>query len=493
MAIPAEPATPSASYKMITIPEAQQLVLHHAEQLQAEHVSLSASLGRILSEDVVAAEPLPPCEVSFKDGYAVVSTDGQGEYEVAFEALAGMEQQQLQPGSIAYIGTGGALPRGADAVVQIEDTAVVGRSASGKPIVHIKIAVKTGHDVRATGSDIQAGQPVLATGDRIGSAEIGLLATVGAAHVQVTKAPLVAVLSTGDELVEASIKSLPAGAIRDANRPMLLSAVAEAGGTAMDLGIVADSAGLPGLEAALCTAVDSAVDVLITSGGVSMGDKDLVKPLLEKHATVHFGRVLMKPGKPLTFATMDISGPKARKMLVFGLPGNPVSSLVTFNLVVLPALRRMSGWREPMLRRLQAYLGTPVKLDPMRPEYHRASLRWSPPSPVKQQPQETTSSSAPKESVQCTVTGCEFEDLPMVGTPPRGFTEEENRCFASAAHSMPQHEKHLGGFVASSTGGQTSSRLLSMRSATALLELPKAAGVLPAGSQVSALLISDLH
>jgi len=187
------------------------------------------------------------------------------------------------------------------------------------------------------------------------------------------------------------------------------------------------------LAAALEKALAGA-HVLITSGGVSMGDRDLVKPLLEAAGVVHFGRCNMKPGKPLTFAVVPRRGEQAQRnmppLLVFGLPGNPVSSLVTFHLVVVPCLCKMAGWTNPHLRRVAVSLAQPLKLDPERPEYHRATLSWS--------------------------------------------------------HASG------GGFVAHSTGGQISSRLLSARSAVALLELPAVAGVLPKGTTVSALLIHDL-
>lgn len=171
-------------------------------------------------------------------------------------------------------------------------------------------------------------------------------------------------------------------------------------------------------------------DILLSTGGVSMGDLDLMKSLLEQTGTVHFGRLRMKPGKPCTFATADVDG---RRRLIFGLPGNPVSSLVTFYLLVVPAIRKLAGWPDPMLRRVQAVLAQPLVLDAFRPEYHRATLRWD-------------------------------------ATLHRG----------------------VGGYLASSTGRQASSRLLSMRTANALLELPQGEGELAAGTVVTALAISEV-
>ncbi|KAK9807616.1 hypothetical protein WJX72_004182 [[Myrmecia] bisecta] len=374
-----------------------------------------------------------------QDGYAVVSSDGVGKFEVAFEALAGSAPGKLQPGTVAYIGTGGALPEGADAVVQIENTDTLPPGPDGKKRVRINKAARgPGDDVRAVGSDIRAGAVVLQAGGLVGAAEVGLLATVGATSVQVHQTPHMAVLSTGDEVVEPTTKTLGPGQIRDANRAMLLAAARGTGAQVTDLGIARDTVGQ--LEACLERAIQAKVDVLITTGGVSMGARDFVKLLLERHATVHFGKVKMKPGKPLTFAILDTPGSAGRPsrcMLVFGLPGNPVSSMVTFNLTVLPAIQRLAGWKEPGLRRVHARTSAAIRLDPERPEYHRVTLHWARPA----------------------------------GAP----------------------EGQVGGeLVAVGTGGQISSRLLSMRSANALLELPAVEKTLPAGSVVSALLISDL-
>jgi gephyrin len=222
---------------------------------------------------------------------------------------------------------------------------------------------------------------------------------------------------------------------------MLLAAAEAAGAVAVDLGIARDEGG--DLSQCLAKARAAGADVLVTSGGVSMGDRDLIKPLLEQAGTVHFGRVLMKPGKPLTFATLPAAAggggndggssttTKSTPMLVFGLPGNPVSSFVCFSLAVVPALRRMAGWEDPSLRRVRAVLTAPLKLDHERPEYHRATLTF--------------------------------------GKLPGGGDDY--------------------GWLAHSTGNQISSRLLSARSANALLELPRREGLIEAGTTVSALLL----
>ncbi|GFR45630.1 hypothetical protein Agub_g7038 [Astrephomene gubernaculifera] len=446
-----------SAYKMISIPEAQDIVLSLTQPLGAVTVGLADALGRVLAEDVKAPDSLPPFPASIKDGYAVVASDGVGEFPVIGESRAGrLDDLPVRPGTVAYITTGAPVPPGADAVVQVEDTEAVqpAGGAAGERRVRINKAAKPGQDIRPVGSDITEGDLVLRAGEVVGVAEVGILATVGAVQLAVHAAPKVAVLSTGDEVVDPATRPLGQGQIRDANRAMLLAAAARAGAQVVDLGVARDAVGQ--LEGCLAAAIEQRADVLITSGGVSMGDRDLVKPLLERQGTIHFGRVRMKPGKPLTFATLSIAEQGGRQMMVFGLPGNPVSSFVCFNLVVLPALRKLAGWQRPELRRVAACLTSDIRLDPERPEYHRATLVWS----------------------------CE---------PPPGTA-------AAATHGSSQEaaavegEKGLAGFQfwAVSTGNQISSRLLSARSANALLEIPCDSGVLRAGSVVSALLIDDL-
>jgi gephyrin len=420
-------------YPMLPVPEAQAVVLAQAKRLPTASVPLREAAGLILAEDVRAAEALPPFPASMKDGYAVVAADGPGDYLLVGESTAGrMATFRVRPGTVAYITTGAPLPPGADAVVMVEETEQLA-GENGDRRVRIRQRAQPGDDVRPVGVDVAAGQVVLQAGTRLGAAEIGLLATVGVAQAPVVPRPRVAVLSTGDELVEPDQMPGP-GQIRDSNRAMLAAAIESAGGIPVDLGIAADEQG--DLERHVQRGLSEA-DILLTSGGVSMGDLDLMKPLLERAGTVHFGRLRMKPGKPCSFATVapvpQAAPDGVRERLVFGLPGNPVSSLVTFYLMVAPAIRQLAGWPEPKLRRVQAHLAQPLALDAYRPEYHRAVLRWEP-------------------------------------------ALNEGR----------------GGYTAESTGSQASSRLLSMRTANALLELPQAEGELPAGAVVSALLIGEL-
>ena len=416
--------TVESTYPMLPVADALAIVLAQARPLPVQTVSLGDAVGRILATAVTAQEPLPPFPASIKDGYAVIAADGPGDYPVLGDVTAGQVADfTISSGTVAYITTGAPVPAGADAVVMVEESQPLPAQA-GQRRVQIRRQVQAGDDIRPVGADIEPGAEVLAAGTPLGAAEIGLLATVGAAQVPVYPRPKVAILSTGDELVEPG-EILRPGQIRDSNRAMLQAAVTADGGLPLDLGIAGDTA--TALHRKIEQGLQEA-DVLLTSGGVSMGDLDLIKPLLEQAGEVQFGRIRMKPGKPLTFATVPVNG---QKRLVFGLPGNPVSSLVTYYLFVVPALRSLAGWPNPNLRRIQAHLAQALPLDAYRPEFHRATVTWD--------------------------------------------------------SSLNNGQ---GGYLAISTGSQSSSRLLSMRTANVLLELPQAEGVLDAGSVVSALVIS---
>ncbi len=325
------------TYPMLPVSEALAIVLAQATPLPPILAPLTAAQGAVLAADVVAPDPLPPFPASVKDGYAVIAADGPGAYPVIGEVTAGRTAGfTLAAGAIAYITTGAPLPPGADAVVMVEETTAL-PAREGVPYVQVHTAVRSGADVRPIGYDVAAGETVLKAGAHLGAAELGLLATVGQVQVPIYPRPRVAILSTGDELVEAGHPLAP-GQIRDSNRPMLAAAVVAAGGVVVDLGIAGDSQAE--LEERVRTGLERA-DILLTSGGVSMGNLDLMKSLLERAGVVHFGRLRMKPGKPLTFATMDVAG---QRRLIFGLPGNPVSSLVTFYLLGVPAIRKLAGW-----------------------------------------------------------------------------------------------------------------------------------------------------
>ncbi|XP_057199483.1 gephyrin a isoform X6 [Triplophysa rosa] len=364
-------------------------------------------MGRVLAQDVYAKDNLPPFPASVKDGYAVRAADGPGDRFIIGESQAG-EQPSLtvMPGQVMRVTTGAPIPCGADAVVQVEDTELLRESEDGTEELEVRILVQArpGQDIRPIGHDIKRGECVLSKGTHMGPSEIGLLATVGVTEVEVQKFPVVAVMSTGNELLNPE-DDLHPGKIRDSNRSTLLATIQEHGYPTINLGIVGDNP--DDLLNALNEGISRA-DVIITSGGVSMGEKDYLKQVLDidLHAQIHFGRVFMKPGLPTTFATLDIDG--ARK-LIFALPGNftyrdtgatlleavplsdieasrlpvppptrgsnPVSAVVTCNLFVIPALRKMQGILDPRPTIIKARLSCDVKLDP-RPEYHRCILTW---------------------------------------------------------------------------------------------------------------------
>ncbi|XP_067338391.1 gephyrin b isoform X2 [Channa argus] len=348
-------------------------VLEMTAVLGTEIINYRDGMGRVLAQDVYAKDNLPPFPASVKDGYAVRAADGPGDRFIIGESQAGEQPTHtVMPGQVMRVTTGAPIPCGADAVVQVEDTELLRESEDGTEELEVRILVQArpGQDIRPIGHDIKRGECVLAKGTHMGPSEIGLLATVGVTEVEVQKFPVVAVMSTGNELLNPE-DDLHPGKIRDSNRSTLLATIQEHGYPTINLGIVGDNP--DDLLNALNEGISHA-DVIITSGGVSMGEKDYLKQVLDidLHAQIHFGRVFMKPGLPTTFATLDIDG--ARK-LIFALPGNPVSAVVTCNLFVIPALRKMQGILDPRPTIIKARLSCDVKLDP-RPEYHRCILTW---------------------------------------------------------------------------------------------------------------------
>ncbi|XP_042193846.1 gephyrin isoform X6 [Callorhinchus milii] len=361
-------------------------VLEMTPVLGTEIINYRDGMGRVLAQDVFAKDNLPPFPASVKDGYAVRAADGPGDRFIIGESQAGEQPTQtVMPGQVMRVTTGAPIPCGADAVVQIEDTELIRESDDGTEELEVRILTQArpGQDIRPIGHDIKRGECVLAKGTHMGPSEIGLLATVGVTEVEVHKFPVVAVMSTGNELLNPEDELTP-GKIRDSNRSTLLATIQEHGYPTINLGIVGDNP--DDLLNALNEGISRA-DVIITSGGVSMGEKDYLKQVLDidLHAQIHFGRVFMKPGLPTTFATLDIDG--IRK-IIFALPagaveadgdigseGNPVSAVVTCNLFVIPALRKMQGILDPRPTIIKARLSCDVKLDP-RPEYHRCILTW---------------------------------------------------------------------------------------------------------------------
>uniref|UniRef100_A0A8C3G7F5 Gephyrin n=1 Tax=Cyclopterus lumpus TaxID=8103 RepID=A0A8C3G7F5_CYCLU len=332
-------------------------VLEMTAVLGTEIINYRDGMGRVLAQDVYAKDNLPPFPASVKDGYAVRAADGPGDRFIIGESQAGEQPTHtVMPGQVMRVTTGAPIPCGADAVVQVEDTELLRESEDGTEELEVRILVQArpGQDIRPIGHDIKRGECVLSKGTHMGPSEIGLLATVGVTEVEVQKFPVVAVMSTGNELLNPE-DDLHPGKIRDSNRSTLLATIQEHGYPTINLGIVGDNP--DDLLNALNEGISRA-DVIITSGGVSMGEKDYLKQVLDidLHAQIHFGRVFMKPGLPTTFATLDMDG--ARK-LIFALPG---SVKPCFRCCHLPTI-------------IKARLSCDVKLDP-RPEYHRCILTW---------------------------------------------------------------------------------------------------------------------
>lgn len=425
-----------SSWPMVPMETAIEVILSAVEScgmLRTCTLPLHRALGHVLAEPVYSEFNHPPFRASIKDGYAVIAADGPGLYPVVGALVAGSaESVELHPRQICRVNTGGPIPDGADAVVQVEDTKVMDVSGEGEEAtVLIMSRAKKGQDIRPIGCDLPQGGSALQSGCTISASEIGLAASVGATNLTVFRKPRVAILSTGDELEEPFHKrkvlgsgNIPSyGKIFDSNKSMLMAAVVESGLEVCDAGIARDNMDdtRDKLERAL-----SEADIVITSGGVSMGEVDCVKLVLaELGATTHFGRVNMKPGKPTTFASIG-------SKLVFALPGNPVSAMVCYHLFVVPALLAASG-ANPSPVILKARLEQDFKLDEQRPEYHR-----------------------------CRITR--------------------------------QLDPHTGNelFVASSTGVQASHRLLSMAGANGLVVLPSGSGVLTTGTLVDVVLIGHV-
>ena len=321
---------------MLTVEEARERILARFVRLDAEDVPLPAALGRVLAVDALARESLPRFTNSAMDGYAMRSVDTRGassetprQLRLAGEVPAGrVYEGVVGPGEAVRILTGAALPDGADAVLQQELTEV------GDGWVRLLAEAPAGNSLRHPGEDVRAGDVLVPAGEEIGPAEIALLASAGVHPVRVTRRPRVAILSTGDEL--ASLGETPrAGQIRESNGPYLLAAVARAGAEPVSLGIARDRA--EELRAKLAEA--RGADLILTSGGVSVGDYDLVKQILTEQGDINFWRVRMRPGKPVAFGSLGGTP-------LLGLPGNPVSAAVTFELFGRPAIRTMLGCRQ---------------------------------------------------------------------------------------------------------------------------------------------------
>jgi molybdopterin molybdotransferase len=330
------------SYPVLSVEEALERVLSSFQVLGPERVPILESLGRVLAEDIPADVDIPPHTNSAMDGYAVLASDTVGATAESPRRLlvvgdlgAGyVSDKAVEPGTSIRIMTGAPLPNGADAVVRFEDTERDG------DWVGVKVEVPVAKDVRAAGEDVRKGTLVLSQGSLIRAQEVGMAATLGRKEVMVYRRPVVGILATGDEVVEVD-QPLRPGKIRDANSYSNAAQVLQCGGLPMLLGIARDV--VEELTERIRSGLARGVDLFLTSGGVSVGDFDIVKEVLATEGEMSFWRVRMKPGKPLAFG--QIQG-----VPLLGLPGNPVSAMVSFELFARPAILRMQGimdWARP--------------------------------------------------------------------------------------------------------------------------------------------------
>ena len=340
---------------MIAIDEAQKVVLDACSALTPVATPCEQMSGRVLAQDIVAPENVPPFANSAVDGYAVRTADTQTvptELVVVDTVAAGAEPKiAIGDGQAIRIMTGAPMPQGADAVVMVEDTQRVGDDR-----VSIGKAAKLHDAIRDAGSDVNKGDTVFVAGTVLNAAGAGVLASVNARVVQAYPRARVALLSTGDELVTDG-SPLKIGQIRESNLTMLDAMIAASGCEVINLGIIKDEEAL--LERVLLDVIERC-DAIVTSGGVSMGDFDVVKAVLSRIAKMQWMQLAIKPAKPFAFGQLQASD--GRVVPIFGLPGNPVSSMISYELLARPALRKMMGHTHDLLRpTVRAVLDAPIK------------------------------------------------------------------------------------------------------------------------------------
>jgi len=340
---------------MISVEQAREKILGYFDVLEEEESPILDSLGQVLAEDIISSIDVPPLDNSAMDGYAVRAEDTRGARQKSPKCLqvidnvaaGSISQYEVKPGTAIRIMTGAPVPKGADTVVQFENTDETKREANSSEI-GILAEAEPGLNIRRAGEDITRGSVVLGKGTVLRPAEIGVLASLGRSRVKVIRRPVVAILATGNEVVDIS-QPLPPGKIYNSNTYGLAALVQRYGGIPKLLGIALDD------EESLVTNLRQGLesDMLVTTGGVSVGDYDVVKDVLAKEGKVSFWRVRMKPGKPLAFG--QIKGTPH-----LGLPGNPVSSMITFELFARPAILKMMGkknWSQPTI---EATIENPV-------------------------------------------------------------------------------------------------------------------------------------
>jgi molybdopterin molybdotransferase len=350
----------------LSVEEALERILATVRVLEPERTSLLEAVGRVLAEPVTAPRDVPPLDNAAMDGYAVRGADGArvpARLRVIGEAAAGrLSQTQVEPGTALRIMTGAPIPPGADTVIRFEDTRQEG------DWVEVREPIRAGGNVRRAGEDVRAGQQVLAPGRLLRPQEIGMLAATGRTGVAVIRRPRVAVLSTGDEVAPPGETPAP-GQIWDANGYTLAAQVQQYGGLPLLLGIARDREEL--VRQKLGDALAGRADMIITSGGVSVGDLDMVKQALAAEGEMHLWSLNMKPGRPLAFGVV-------RGVPLLGLPGNPVAAMIGAALFARPAILKMQGWREWPWPSRRARLAEAVTRKDGRRHYLRVRLRETP-------------------------------------------------------------------------------------------------------------------
>lgn len=419
---------------MISVEEARERILAFFSRLEPERKPILEAPGQVLAEDIVAPFDIPPLDNTGMDGYAVRAADTAGATEVAPATLrivanlaAGyVHETPVGPGEAVRIMTGAPIPPGADAVVPFEETDEVLRGPNERPTggdsVTIFKAAHPGANIRNRAGDVGTGSTILSAGRVLRPSEVGLLASVGLSHVSVFRRPVVAVLSTGDEVTLPGKPLLP-GRIYDANSPSIAALISSFGGIPRVMGIARDT--IDDLTEKIHQALDA--DMLVTSAGVSRGDFDVVKDVLAAEGSIDFWTVRMRPGKPLAFGAFR--APDGRQVPHLGLPGNPVSSMVSFELFGRPAIFKMlgrSGWERPILRAI-----------------------------VRQR---------------------------VVNTDPRRFY---GRCIVTQGED--------GRWYADLTGPQGSNILTSMSAANALTVIPETVEVVEAGEEIDVMMLDWQH
>jgi molybdopterin molybdotransferase len=353
---------------MMSVEEALGRILAEIQALPTTQVPLSEALGLVLAQDIVAQEDIPPFSNSAMDGFALLSQDSQPRagqpprLRVTGGVAAGyVADQAVTEGTAMRIMTGAPVPPGADTVIQVELTRSEGPQSEW---VEIMQAVPPGNNIRPAGEDMRQGQTILLQGNEIGSWEIGVLATLGWANVLVTRRPHVAILGTGDEVIDVD-EPLRPGKIRNSNSYLLEAAVRLAGASPHRLGVARDT--VESLREKFTEAIQ--YDLIITSGGVSVGDFDLVKNIMAEQGQVDFWRINMRPGKPVAFGSIG-------KVPLLGLPGNPVSAAVTFELFGRPIIRKMLGHTRLLRPQVDVVITDGVDERVMRRHYVRAWVEW---------------------------------------------------------------------------------------------------------------------